>query len=109
MGFNKHEVLEEKMCHEVELLENKYKSAPGEMDINDLKKLDLLYHTLKSKATYDAMAEAKEYGYEDGMSGRGRNSMGRYTSRDSGWQYADRGGFSGHDPYWPYGGYPPRY
>ena len=49
----------------------------------ELEKLDKIYHALKSQATYCAMKEATEYD-EDGMSGRrGRDSNGRYTSRES--------------------------
>lgn len=71
MGMNRYDVLEHIMCKEVEMLEKKYEEAKGEMTIEDLKKLDLLYHTLKSKATYDAMKDAEEYGYEQSqMSGR---------------------------------------
>ena len=60
------------------------------MSIQDLEKIDKLYHALKSKATYEAMKEAEEY-EEGGFSGRrGRSpSTGRYVSRDSGRSYAD--------------------
>lgn len=97
--FNRHELLEHKMCEEVKLIEKKYENGgAAEMDINDLKKLDLLYHTLKSKATYDAMKEAEEYGYD-------RNQMsGRMMPRMSGHYYDDRSysdGYSGGYPYPP--------
>ena len=47
----------------------------------DAKKFDCMAHALKSLLTAEAMMEAEEYGYEDGMSGRrGRNSMGQYSS-----------------------------
>ena len=97
--MNRHEVLESAMCKELDKLEDKYKGGV-EMSLDDLKKLDLLYHTLKSKATYDAMTEANEYGYEGGMSGRrGRDSMGRYVSRDMGPGYS--GHYPPYDPYMP--------
>lgn len=112
MEVNKHDILEQKMCKELELLENKYLSNSGEMSIQDLEKIDKLYHALKSKATYEAMKEAE--GYEmDGMSGRRGRSMttGRYISRDGGNSYSDgyangyseamrqmEGGNSGHYP-----------
>lgn len=118
----KHDILEQKLCREIEILEQKYQNMAGEMSVQDVDKLDKLYHTLKSKATYDAMKEAEEeYGYEDGMSGRrGRASNGRYVSRDSGASYEAgysqgyseamsqmNGGNSGHYPMYPGGG--PRY
>lgn len=100
MEARKHEILEEKMCHELELLENKYSTNSGmELSIQDLEKIDKLYHALKSMATYKAMKEAEEYGFEDeGMSGRrGRSPMtGRYVSRSMApYGYEE----SGHYPY----------
>lgn len=89
MEDKKHEILEKKMCKELELLEAKYENNPGEMTIQDVDKIDKLYHALKCKATYDAMKEAEEY--EGGFSGaRGRSPVtGRYVSRDGGASYAD--------------------
>lgn len=87
------DILEHKMCKELELLEKKYETSAAELSIEDLKKMDLLYHTLKSKATYDAMKNANEYGY-DQMSGRNG-----YSGRMSGHYPPD-----GPD-YYPY---PPR-
>ena len=91
-GMN-HDILEQKMCKELKLLEDKYATAAGEMTVEDLKKIDMLYHALKSKATYDAMKEAGDYGYDSQMSGR----------RYGGWM-------SGHYemPYEPDYRYPPR-
>ena len=82
MDMNKHEILEHKMCKELETLAEKYSSGQ-ELAIQDLDKIDKLYHALKSLATYTAMKEAEEYS-EDGFSGRrGRSpSTGRYVSRD---------------------------
>lgn len=89
MEVNKHEVLEQKMCKELEILEDKYRSGE-QMSMQDLEKIDKLYHALKSMATYNAMKEAEEY-EADGFSGRrGRSSVtGRYVSRDDGTSYAD--------------------
>ena len=115
MEMKNHNILEQKLCKEIELIENKYQNNAGEMAIQDVEKLDKLYHTLKSMATYNAMKEAEEYG-EGGMSGRrGRGSDGRYVSRDSGESYSDgyeRGyseamNHSGHR--YPMGYYPPRW
>ena len=77
-----HNILEQKLCREIELIEQKYQNTQGEMSIQDVDKLDKLYHTLKSKATYDAM---KEYGYENNMSRH--TASGRYTNRDGGSSY----------------------
>lgn len=70
-NYGNNDILEQKMCEEIRAIEKKYESRNGEMDEVDVKRLDLLYHTLKSKATYEAMKDADEYGYSDGrMSGR---------------------------------------
>lgn len=85
------DILEQKMCKEIKILENKYSGGTEEMTVQDLEKLNLLYHTLKSKATYEAMKDATEEYEAEGMSGRrGRSPMtGRYVSRDQGNSYAD--------------------
>ena len=119
-----HEVLEQKMCKELEQLEAKYASNPTQqMSSQDLETIDKLYHALKSMATYTAMKEAEEYDGEGwngegvGNSGRrGRSPMtGRYVSRSSyddgyarGFSEAmnEMGGNSGHYPMPPY--YPTR-
>lgn len=93
MEMKKYEILEQKMCKELETLEEKFRGG-AEMSMQDLEKIDKLYHALKSKATYDAMKEAEEGYGENGFSGysgmRGRNAYtGRYMSRDSGNSYAD--------------------
>ena len=100
--MGKHDILEKKMCKELELLESKYTDGT-EMTVEDLKKIDMLAHALKSLATYNAMKEAEEYEM-DGYSGRrGRSpSTGRYVSRDMGRSYDD--GYSGrymYPPMWP--------
>ena len=105
-----YENLEEAMCRELEMLDKKYSSDQGEMTTADVEKADILYHALKSAATYHAMKDADEW-EEDEMSGRGgysgrggrsyrrgRDSMGRYTSRDM-------GDMSGHYPMPYYPGY----
>ena len=83
--MKRHENLEEAMCRELEMLDKKYASDPGEMSTADVEKADILFHALKSAATYYAMKDAD--GWEDkDASGRsyrrGRDSMGRYVSRD---------------------------
>ncbi len=83
MEVKTHEILEQRMCKELDILEDKYRNSSTEMSMQDLDKLDKLYHTLKSKAAYEAMIEAKEYPSMDGYSGRrGRNPVnGQYMSR----------------------------
>lgn len=92
-----YENLEESMCSELEKLDKKY-AGNHEMTVEDVEKADLLYHALKSAATYHAMKDADEWEDKD-ASGRsyrrGRDSMGRYSGR---------GGYSGYDGY--SGGYP---
>ena len=108
--MKRYENLEEAMCKELDKLNSKYASEAGEMSVQDAEKADLLYHALKSAATYHAMKDAEEWD-EDGSEGRmsrggrgydrggtdrsyrrGRDSMGRYTSRDM--------DYSGHYPEW---------
>lgn len=85
--------LEEAMCRELEMLDNKYENESMEMSTQDVEKADVLFHALKSAATYYAMKDSEEW-EDDEMSSRtgrngrsyrrGRDSMGRYTSRDMG-------------------------
>lgn len=113
MEGKNHELLEQKLCKEIELIENKYANNNGEMSVQDVEKLDKIYHTLKSMATYHAMKEAEEY-EEGGFSGRrGRGADGRYVSRDAKNGYSEgyehgyseamnrMGGNSGHYPIYP--------
>lgn len=90
-----YENLEQTMCKELDKLNKKYGEGNiPEMSIQDAEKIDLLYHALKSAATYYAMKDAEEWEDKD-ASGRsyrrGRDSMGRYVSRDM-------DGYSGHYP-----------
>lgn len=82
--MNHYENLEHAMCRELEKLDKKYGSDVPEMSVQDVEKADILYHALKSAATYHAMKDADEWDREgSGRSyRRGRDSMGRYTSRD---------------------------
>lgn len=104
-----YENLEEAMCRELDMLDKKYGGEKGEMSAQDVEKADKLYHALKSAATYHAMKDAE--GWEDkDASGRsyrrGRDAMGRYTSRDMMPEYSGNYGFSGnyglsgHYPEW---------
>ena len=129
MDMKCHDILEQKMCKELEMIQAKYSQNPAQdMSMQDLEKIDKLYHALKSLATYSAMKEAEEYSWEEGAnengngkvgnSGyRGRAMNGRFVSRDSANSYADgysqgyseainqmngNGGNSGHYPMMPY-------
>lgn len=99
MGYKKHEILEQKMCKELDNLEEKYQSNQ-ELSESDLKRMDMLWHALKSKATYDAMKEAKEYEMQGGNSYANRSyNDGGYSGRRS----MEMGpGYSGHYPPMPY-------
>ena len=100
-----YEHLEEAMCKELEKLDKKYATDVPEMSVQDVERADVLYHALKSAATYHAMKDESEWDEEMEGSGRsygrgmgrsyarGRDRMGRFTSRD---MY----GYSGTYPDW---------
>ena len=108
--MKRYEHLEEAMCKELEKLDKKYASDVPEMTVQDVEKADVLYHALKSAETFYAMKEewddadmetsgrrgsdGRMYSGRDGSRSyrRGRDSMGRYTSRDM--------EYSGHYPEW---------
>lgn len=107
--MKRYENLEKAMCKELEKLDNKYASDVPEMSVQDVERADVLFHAMKSAETYYAMTEWDDEGMEgsgrhgnDGRmySGRGqsyrrgRDSMGRYTSREM------DPGYSGHYPEW---------
>lgn len=125
MDMRCHEILEEKMCNELDMIKGKYmQDSSKEMSMQDLEKIDKLYHALKSQATWCAMKEAEDYSMNESrtMNGnseyRGRAMNGRFVSRDSANSYADgyangyseamsqmnngNGGNSGHYPMAPY-------
>ena len=112
--MKRYENLEKSMCKELEKLDKKYAQDVPEMSVQDVEKIDILYHALKSAETFYAMKDAEEWDDEDmdgsgrrGSDGRmysgrggdrsyrrGRDAMGRYTSRDM------YDGYSGHYPEW---------
>ena len=105
--MKRYENLEEAMCRELEMLNKKYGGDTKEMSPQDVEKIDILYHALKSAATYHAMKDAEE-DWDEEESGarrmnngrsyaRRRDSMGRY-SRD---MYGDSYDYSGHYPMYP--------
>lgn len=107
--MDRYKNLEKSLCRELERLDSKYN---GDMEMNeeDVRRADLLYHALKSAETYHAMKDSEE---EDERSYRGRSyagngnsyargrdmRTGRYISRDmdySGGRYP----MEYIDPYW---------
>lgn len=100
-----YENLERAMCKELDQLDKKYASDLPEMSVQDVEKADIMYHALKSAATYHAMKDADEWEDKD-ASGRsyrrGRDSMGRYTSREGGYPgYGYSGSPEWMPPYYP--------
>ena len=107
------ENVDEALCREMEKLDKKY-AGEVEMTRQDLEEIRLLYSAMVKAQTYQAMQD--EYDWDDDMdesgrrgsdgrmySGRsyrrGRDAMGRYTSRDM------APGYSGHEwipPYYRY-------
>lgn len=95
--MNEHEAYEiimKQLCTETVQIAEQIKKN-GSMSVQDLEKIDKIYHAKKSMLTAEAMEEANDY--EGGMSGtrmtysgrRGRGSDGRYVSRDAGENYAE--------------------
>ena len=109
--MKRYENLEKAMCRELEKLDKKYAGDVPEMSVQEVERADVLFHAMKSAETYYAMTEWDDEETEtsgrrgnDGRmySGnrsyrRGRDSMGRYTSRDMAPGYD---GYSGHYPEW---------
>lgn len=99
--------LENKMCKELAALEEKYRTG-AEMSEGDLRRIDLLAHSLKSLATFAAMKEAEEM--QSGNSYMGGNSYNSYNSYSRGGNMSMNGypnrdmrqDMSGHyPPYYP--------
>jgi len=92
MEMKYHDILEQKLCKELDILEQKYENnGPSELSMQDIEKMDKIYHALKSRATYIAMKEAEEYemnGYS-GRRGRGYNNSGNSMNMNSANSYAE--------------------
>lgn len=123
--MKRYENVEHALCRELDKLDRKYGSSETDMTEKELETIRLLYSALMKAETLYQMQEDAEMSEEDtegsgtGRSYRGENSvrvgsgrsyrrgrdaMGRYTSRDMGPMYPD--GYSGHYPEWmpPYYG-----
>lgn len=81
------ENLQKALCKELEKLDKKY-TAEAEMTEQDVERADILYHALKSAATYHAMKDAEEWGESEESEYSGAN--GGRSSRRSGRSYARR-------------------
>jgi hypothetical protein len=97
------------LCKELEQMDKDMENN-SKMSDGDLRRYDTIMHALKSEATWEAM-EGQSYGnmsYDGGASyRRGRDSMGRYTSRME--QPDPQGGEFGYpfpQSYGPGGRYP---
>ena len=111
--MKRYEHVDEALCREMDMLDKKY-AGDIEMSVQDLEKIRLLFSSMVKSETYYAMKEDREWdedetsrsgrsyygrGSMDRSGRRGRDSMGRYVSRDM--------DYSGHYPeYMPpyYGG-----
>ena len=100
-------MLENKLCKELEFLEEKYRTG-ADMSEGDLRRIDLLVHSMKSLATYTAMrqAENEQYGNQNMMGNNSYansygNPYGNSYGRNMG-QYSREVEASGHYPYPPY-------
>lgn len=90
------ENIENVLCDELDKMDEKYADGQ-EISSGDLAKADLIFHALKSVATYKAMKDGgmMDDGHsERGSYARGRSrTTGRYISRTGGPREAV-------DPYW---------
>ena len=97
------EHLENAMCEELDRLNDDYKNGK-EITSGDLAKADLIFHALKSCATYCAMKEGLEGASERSYGSYGsyaRSRNGRYMSRDGGsMRGRSRTPRDEIDPYW---------
>lgn len=107
--MKRYENIDDALCREMDKLDKKY-AGDTEMTRQDLETIRLLYSAMLKAQTIEAMDEEKEWDDEDmegsgrrGNDGRiysgrsyrrGRDAMGRYTSRDM------MPGYSGHMPEW---------
>lgn len=79
--------LMEYICDELKDMERKVGQG-GKLNMQELQYVDTLAHAKKNLLTSDAMEGNSERSY-DGSYRRGRDSMGRYTSRDDGYRSSE--------------------
>lgn len=114
--MQRYENIDKKLQKELQKIDKKFENDGAEMSSQDLELIDCVFHALKSAEGYYTMAEAGEMGFSGNYSGnsygmgsgnsyaRGRDSRGRYASRE---MSREGGGYSGHYP--PMGYYPESY
>ena len=109
--MERYQNIEQALHKELSKIDKKMESEGTDMSTQDLEIVDKLFHALKSAETFYAMDEGGEMsargysGYGNGSGNysgnsyaRGRDSRGRYTSREM----SRDGGYSGHyPPYYP--------
>lgn len=92
-----YEIIMKQLCKETDQIAEQIQKN-GSMSVQDLEKIDKLFHAKKSMLTAKAMEEAEEYeNSEGGMSGtrmtysgrRGRGADGRYVSREASESFSD--------------------
>ena len=77
-----YENIRKALCKELEQMDKDMENN-SKMSDGDLRRYDMIMHALKSQATWEAMeGQSGAMSYDGGNSyRRGRDSMGRYTSR----------------------------
>lgn len=105
--MQRYENIEKSLHKELAKIDKKLENE-ADMSPQDLETVDCIYHALKSAEGYYTMAETSEMGYSGNYSGnyggsggsyaRGRDSRGRYTSRE---MMSREGGYSGRYPMMP--------
>lgn len=102
------ENIENKMTKELQKIDKKLENEGTEMSAQDIEMADCLFHALASAEKYYMMSEGGMSGNYNGSyegSGnsyaRGRDSRGRYTSREMN-REGYSGGYSGRYPMMPY-------
>jgi len=97
-------ILENKLCKELEILEEKYRSG-NEMNESDLRRIDLLTHAMKSLAAYTAMQTESPQMYNNSYMNNsymnGSYMNGSYMNNPNYGNNMRNGDMSGH--------YPPNY
>lgn len=98
--MQRYENIENKLNKELQKIDKKLENDSAEMSPQDIELVDCVFHALASGEKYYMMSEggmSGNYGgsYEGGSGGsyaRGRDSRGRYTSRE---MMSREGGYSG--------------
>lgn len=79
MDGMRHDFLEHKLCEELDKIQEKYMKNPAdELSETDIKRLDLVWHALKSKNGYER--DAIGYGYDPQMMSGGRRMTMNYAN-----------------------------